>query len=241
MWTNEEKPTLAEFNGHHGTGWLDWDDKSVWILYLVGDHLAKVRYRDGVESIIDWRSLWCDCQVGQLHLRRAFVLVLFRDGAKREVMITSGADLRGACLSGADLRGAYLYGACLSGAYLYGAKNVPKYAECMTAVCPEGDIVAWKKLSGGVIAQLLVSSLAKRSNATSRKCRAQFVHVTALFSPDGKELPQDTVGKSMRDGKTEYQVGKTVTCDKWDEDRWNECSGGIHFFITRGEAEEWQG
>ena len=24
---------------------------------------------------------------------------------------------------------------------------------------------------------------------------------------------------------------------KWDEDRWNECANGIHFFITREEAE----
>jgi len=28
-----------------------------------------------------------------------------------------------------------------------------------------------------------------------------------------------------------------VRCDKWDDDRWNECSGGIHFFLTRAEAE----
>jgi hypothetical protein len=36
-----------------------------------------------------------------------------------------------------------------------------------------------------------------------------------------------------------YQVGATVYPDSWDEDRWNECSHGIHFFITRKEAEEY--
>jgi hypothetical protein len=36
--------------------------------------------------------------------------------------------------------------------------------------------------------------------------------------------------------ETTYTVGETVTADEWDEDRWNECSHGIHFFITRDEA-----
>jgi hypothetical protein len=30
---------------------------------------------------------------------------------------------------------------------------------------------------------------------------------------------------------------KTVVCDVWGEGRWVECAGGIHFFITRAEAE----
>ena len=34
-----------------------------------------------------------------------------------------------------------------------------------------------------------------------------------------------------------YEVGKEVVADSFDDDRWNECSHGIHFFITRNEAE----
>lgn len=30
--------------------------------------------------------------------------------------------------------------------------------------------------------------------------------------------------------------GETVVPDSFDEDRWNECSNGIHFFITKQEA-----
>ena len=37
----------------------------------------------------------------------------------------------------------------------------------------------------------------------------------------------------------EYRVGETVRPDKWDENRFNECSNGIHFFITRIEAENY--
>lgn len=33
-----------------------------------------------------------------------------------------------------------------------------------------------------------------------------------------------------------YEVGKTVSVDDFDENRWHECSTGIHFFITREEA-----
>ena len=36
--------------------------------------------------------------------------------------------------------------------------------------------------------------------------------------------------------KTIYKVGEIVHSDSWDDNRWNECSHGIHFFITRDEA-----
>ena len=45
------------------------------------------------------------------------------------------------------------------------------------------------------------------------------------------------VGVSLYDGKTEYRKGQIVKCDRWEEDRWKECGGGIHFFLTREEAE----
>ena len=73
---------------------------------------------------------------------------------------------------------------------------------------------------------------AKRSNATGRKCRFEFVDVLELFGGH--------VGISQHDKKTEYRVGQRVICDKWDDNRWNECSGGIHAFLTRIEAENFQ-
>ena len=33
-----------------------------------------------------------------------------------------------------------------------------------------------------------------------------------------------------------YTVGEIVKADSWDENRWNECSHGIHFFIDRQSA-----
>lgn len=33
-----------------------------------------------------------------------------------------------------------------------------------------------------------------------------------------------------------YRVGETVSVDDFDNNRWNECAPGIHFFVTRDEA-----
>ena len=145
-----------------------------------------------------------------------------------------GADLSGADLRGADLRGAYLRDANLrradlSGAYLRWAKDIPAFANAQTVIVPEGQIVGWKKCRDNVIVKLIIPAEARRSNATGRKCRAEYADVAEVIGAEA--------GISRHDGMTEYRVGQRVTCDKWCEDRWEECAGGIHFFITRDEAE----
>ena len=141
-----------------------------------------------------------------------------------------GADLGDADLGGADLRGADLRGADLRGADLRGAKGA-EYTIAKTRILPEGDLIGWKKCDGGVIVKLLIPAAAPRSHAFGRKCRAGFA--------DTLEVHGAEVGISSHDKKTEYRVGQRVTCDKWDENWQEECSGGIHFFITRIEAENY--
>jgi hypothetical protein len=42
-------------------------------------------------------------------------------------------------------------------------------------------------------------------------------------------------------GKIEYHKGEIVIPENgFDEDRWNVCSAGIHFFLTRTEAEAYE-
>lgn len=43
----------------------------------------------------------------------------------------------------------------------------------------------------------------------------------------------------MHDMSFTYRVGETVEVEDFDHDRWNECTTGIHFFITRIEAVEY--
>jgi len=45
-----------------------------------------------------------------------------------------------------------------------------------------------------------------------------------------------TDGFSTYDNSFKYQVGEIVEVENFDEDRWKECSSGIHFFITKQEA-----
>jgi uncharacterized protein YjbI with pentapeptide repeats len=146
----------------------------------------------------------------------------------------SGADLRSADLRGADLSGADLRGANLSGADLRGAKN-SEYAEAITKILPDGDIIGYKKCIDNVIVKLLIPKEAKRSNATGRKCRAEFAQVLETTKCDKQLL----TAISQNNSNFIYTVGKEVRPDKFDENRWEECSNGIHFFITKFEAERY--
>ena len=151
------------------------------------------------------------------------------------------ADLCGANLSCADLRDADLCGANLCGAHLCGSnlKGV-RYNEktaCYAMQCPEkGAYIGYKKAEGKIV-ELEIQEDAKRSSATTRKCRASKAKVLSITSIDGKEHFEEA--KSNNDQAFVYKVGEIVEVKDFDEDRWNECSSGIHHFITREEAERY--
>ena len=141
-----------------------------------------------------------------------------------------GANLDGANLEGANLWGANLWGANLRGANLKGAKNVK-----FPIACPEeGEFIAFKKASGYIVT-LKITADAKRSSATGRKCRCSKAEVVSITTLDGKDSGINEV-KSSYDKNFIYKIGEIVEVDNFCEDRWNECSAGIHFFITRQEA-----
>ena len=152
----------------------------------------------------------------------------------------SYANLRGANLSGANLKGANLSRAAmkeaiLSYADLRGAKNLPY----IPMVCPEeGAFIGWKqaKVEGRyVIVKLEIPASAKRSSATSRKCRCDKAKVLEIYNFDGA-VAKERKCYAHYDNSFIYEVGKTAKVDDFDEDRWNECSRGIHFFMNRQEA-----
>jgi len=115
-------------------------------------------------------------------------------------------------------------------ANLYEAKNA-ELAIASTRILPEGALIGWKKCRNGVIVKLRIPEAAKRSHAFGRKCRAEFAEVLEVIGAD--------FGVANYDGKTEYRIGQTVKPREWNEDYAIECAGGIHFFITRIEAEEY--
>ena len=150
----------------------------------------------------------------------------------------SNADLRGANLSNADLCGANLRGANLSNADLCGASidqmmwNI--YTVFYPLQCPEsGSYIGYKKASGLVV-ELEIPADARRSSATSRKCRASKAKVLSITDINGN--PAGGQVKSNYDPNFVYAIGETVEVTDFDDNRWNECSTGIHHFITRAEA-----
>ena len=147
-----------------------------------------------------------------------------------EKATAASANLSGANLSGANLSDAYLRDANLSDAYLRDAKDAD-YAIATTRILPEGDLIGWKKCQDGVIVKLSVPAHAKRSHAFGRKCRAEFADVLEVF---GGEF-----GISQHDGKTKYQAGARIMPDSFDDNWMEECAPGIHFFISRIEAEKY--
>ena len=171
----------------------------------------------------------------------------------------SGANLGGADLSGVDLRYADLRDAILRGANLKDA--ILKYADLRDAdlrdailihtrlsgailkdakifipiACPEeGSFIGYKKC-GKYIIKLRITETSKRCSSTSRKCRCSEAEVLSITNLDGTSNYVTSVSSDY-DPNFVYKVGEIVSVSDFDENRWNECSTGIHFFITREEA-----
>ena len=151
----------------------------------------------------------------------------------------SDANLRGANLRYADLRGANLRGADLCSANLTGAKLDDVEYNHKTGFfalqCPEeGSFIGYKKACNHII-KLEILPDAKRSSATTRKCRCSSAKVLSITTLDGQDDGTQTVSSDY-DKSFVYRVGEIVRVDNFDDNRWRECSRGIHFFMTRDEA-----
>ena len=157
------------------------------------------------------------------------------------------ADLRNADLCRADLRDADLCDANLRNADLCDADLRCASMDQMiwnihTAFyplqCPDsGSYIGYKKASGLVV-ELEIPADARRSSATSRKCRASKAKVLSITDIDGN--PGYDQVSSDYDPNFVYALGETVEVSDFDDDRWNECSIGIHHFITRAEAVKYE-
>ena len=173
------------------------------------------------------------------HLRWASLSGADLRGANLSGADLSVADLRRADLSVADLSGANLRGANLRGADLSEAKNIDQafwniHTTFYPLQCPEeGAYIAYKK-AGGLIVKLEIAEDALRSSATSRKCRASKALVLSITDLDGNPAGDQVC--SDHDKNFVYKVGEIVEVLDFDTNRWNECSSGIHHFITRAEA-----
>ncbi len=150
--------------------------------------------------------------------------------------ILSGANLSGASLFNANLYKVSLYKTHLFGTRLSGAKNLPY----IPMACPDtGSFIGWKK-AAGLIIKLEIPEDAKRSSATGRKCRCNKAKVLAIEKLDGSPSSLQKI-RSNYTFDFIYRIGEIVEEPGFYDDRWAECAPGIHFFINRQEAVEYDG
>ena len=219
--------------------WLN-DEDGGERAYLSGAYLSGAYLRGAGLSGADLSDAYLSgADLSDADLRGAYLSGAYLSGAYLSGAYLSDADLRGAYLSGAYLRGADLGGAdlrraYLSGADLSGAENVP----FVPYSCPDtGSFIGYKEANGYIV-ELEILSDARRCSATGRKCRCDKAKVLSIQNMDGS-IADITEVASNYDSSFMYRVGEIVQELNFNEDRWNECSEGIHFFINRQEAVEY--
>ena len=200
---------------------------------------ADLWYADLRGADLRYASLGC-ADLGYADLGGANLGCADLKGANLGCADLKGADLGHANLEGADLGHANLEGADFSGADLGGANLWSTDLSCVKNIffpmaCPEkGSFIAFKK-AGCYIIELFIPLNAKRCSATSRKCRCSKAKVISITTPSGDKTNITEV-HSDYDPNFIYKLGEYVEVKNFDDNRWNECSTGIHFFITRQEA-----
>lgn len=107
-------------------------------------------------------------------------------------------------------------------------------------VCPEtGPFIAWKCCTELRVVQLLVPADAKRVSATAETCRCNKAKVLSIKSID--ETKSYDWAQSTVDPDFYYEVGKWVEpANGFEENRWRDSSQGIHFFMERQQAVDYQ-
>jgi hypothetical protein len=134
------------------------------------------------------------------------------------------ANMTRAIMTGAIMDRANMTDAIMTGAILPHFAIVPE----------EGTFIAFKKVYGAVLKIEVPATARRTSSLVGRKCRAEFVRVLEAVSGD-----TNAPYLGLHDDKTQYIPGKITTADSFDGDIRVECTHGIHFFMTRQEAEEY--
>ena len=127
------------------------------------------------------------------------------------------AHLTRANLTFADLTYAHLTGANLTGARGL-AYQIPQ----------EGELIAWKKTTGGPVKLRIPPEAKRTASIVGRKCRAEFAEV---LEGEGNSTSH------AKGPRIHYAPGLVVRPDSYDPDPRVECSHGIHFYLSREEAE----
>lgn len=181
-----------------------------------------------------------ECYFNHMQMRySALRSVKFKETILNNVNFES-ATLHDVAFPNSSLVNLNFYNATINDVYCSNAKVVAG-VHYLNMQCPEeGSFIGFKRaciaMTGEeVIVKLLIPADAKRSSATTRKCRCSKAEVLAIYAVYDKSI-RHSEARSKHDWDFTYKIGETVAVDNFDENRWHECASGIHFFITEQEA-----
>ena len=212
----------ADFNGTHfnGTNFSNthFDNTNFHDAHFHGTDFSNVDFRNTYFNNADFngadffRTYFCNTDFNGAHF--------------------NSTDFSGINFSDADFNNTAIDWNCIF-------KNADECTAFLNLQCPEaGSFIAYK-MARNCLIKLEIPADALRSSATTRKCRASKAKVLEIADENGKKIKSTC---SDRTSQFIYEVGKTVYSRDddgniaFDENRWNECSTGIHFFITKQEA-----
>ena len=153
------------------------------------------------------------------------------------------ANLNYACLGCANLNSTNLANTNLFGADFFHSdlsNVILNNVKGLNDQCPKtGSFIGWKKCVGDdgnfYIVKLEIPSDAKRSSATTNKCRCSKAKVLKIQTLDGTKTDVDEV-YSWYNFIFKYRIGEIVEVPDFDEHYWKECASGIHFFMNKEDA-----
>ena len=157
----------------------------------------------------------------------------------------SEADMYEADLSEADMYEADLKEANLLGTNLKNTNTVCAVINEDTKIdypiaCPKtGSFIGYKKAVFRKIVKLQICEDAKRSSATTKKCRCSKALVLVIENIDESDSGLQEI-ESIYDPSFVYRVGEIAEEPDFDDNRWYECAPGIHFFMDRQDAVDYE-
>lgn len=210
---------------------LAFIEKEIWDMDLSGTDLSNMdftlsSFQNTVLNHVDFENssvenaLFDGCSMKGANFKNAkMVTASFRYCDMRECNI-EGADLFGAVLEFADLEGIV-------------SSEETKWFRLR---CPEkGAFLGYKKCVNDRMVQLLIPADAKRTSATLPSCRCNKAKVLTIKSFDFQENFDEAW--SLVDENFIYKKGEWVEVKNFNENRWQDSTTGIHFWMSRAEAE----
>lgn len=210
---------------------LSFVEKEIWDMDITGMDLSNMDFTlssfqntvlNGVnlENSSVENALFDGCPMKGANFKNSkMVTASFRYCDMRECNIED-ADLFGAVLEFADLRGTV-------------SNEGTKWFRLR---CPEkGAFLGYKKCVNDRMVQLLIPADAKRTSATLPSCRCNKAKVLTIKSFDFTRNFDEAW--SLVDENFIYKKGEWVEVKDFNENRWQDSTTGIHFWMTRAEAE----